>query len=179
MGAGHLPPFPRRCIVLILHAVIKTRFTNLGYLPNHPYHLVSDEEMFNAFIHNDVNYFDDMYPCKYESLQGEYDILKENIIYHIDAFLADSGHTYTIPEWIYSYMLGTVVTYDSDQKERHDLLVLSGLDNIEDELTEASMKFFLDTSKKWISKLTTAKREHRPPTIFGEPHVIKSLRLQQ
>ena len=33
-------------------------------------------------------------------------------------------------------------------------------------------------SKKWIQKLPS-KHAHRPPTMFGETHVTKSLRLDQ
>ena len=34
----------------LIHDIIKIKYTRLGYLPNYPYHLISDEEMFNAFI---------------------------------------------------------------------------------------------------------------------------------
>ena len=83
----------------LLHDIIKIKYTRLGYLPNYPYHLISDEEMFNAFIDLDSEsasgsgspsteayFFEDYYPNPFSkkdiiyigpsgeriSLRGEY-----------------------------------------------------------------------------------------------------------
>ena len=34
----------------LIHDIIKIKYINLGYLPNYPYHMISDREMFDAFI---------------------------------------------------------------------------------------------------------------------------------
>lgn len=164
---------------MIIHTIIKMHYTRLGYLPNHPYHLISDEEMFNAFIENETNYFDDMYYCEYESLQPALDELKAAIRYHIQKHIESELESYVIPDWVYSYMMGTTITHSSEQLDRHDLLTLMNLDNLDDELTEEVMTYIYSVSKKWIAKLSSSKNDHRPPTIFGEPHVIKYLRLQE
>lgn len=162
---------------MITHTIIKMHYIRYGYLPNYPYHLISDKEMFDAFINNEINYFDDNYPCEFESLRDVYTELKDAIKYHVDKHLDDPYESYVIPDWVYSYMLGVPVTFDSSDLDKHDLLVLLDMDNLYDEITEPVMKSIYGVSKRWISKLTPTKRDHRPPTIFGEPHVLKSLRL--
>lgn len=152
-------------------------YIRYGYLPNYPYHLISDKEMFDAFINNEVNFFDDTYPCKYESMREAYDELKSDVKYHIDKHLADPYESYGVPDWVYSYMLGVPITFSSDDLEKHDLLVLLDMDNLYDEITEPVVKSIYNISKRWIAKLAPDKRDHRPPTVFGEPHVLKSLRL--
>lgn len=104
--------------------------------------------------------------------------LKEEIIYHINQYLADPKN-YVIPDWVYSYMLGAAIGPLSDTLDKHDLFTMINLDNIEDEFNTKIYASLLDISSEWINKLPKEQTEHRPPTIFGEPHVIKSLRLQQ
>ena len=47
---------------MFTHDVIKQMYTLEGYLPNYPPHLISDEEMFEAFL-----------PTKYFKLDTRYD----------------------------------------------------------------------------------------------------------
>ena len=169
-----------------LHNVIKMNYVREGYLPNYPYHMISDAEMFDAFLHYTeaagdstsslTGYFVDRYPCNYSSLSAEYSDLVSALRYHIDKYLEEGE--YQIPNWVYSYMIGEVVGPSSSSIDKHDLLCLMNLDNIDDVLTKQACESCLEISKKWISKLPPAKSENRPPTIFGEPHVIKSLRLK-
>lgn len=191
----------------LTHDIIKIKYTRLGYLPNYPYHLISDEEMFNAFINlsgddstsgsgdisEEEKFFNDNYPNPFAeediefigaggekiSLRSEYFRLKKYIIDTINQYLANQGtanaENYTIPAWIYTYMLGEVIYNNSEYLDIHDLLVLLDSDNIDNELTpQICMKCYIE-STKYISTLTTGIR---PPTVFGEPHVIKQLRLE-
>ena len=196
----------------LTHDLIKIKYVRLGYLPNYPYHLISDQEMFDAFIDlsndglsssgdtSDVErFFEDYYPNPFEeediviqgaggeqiSLNSEYLRLRAYIINTINQHLAHVGTTeedsYTIPAWIYTYMLGEVIYNvpgnpdDFQYRDMHDLLVLLDADNIENEMTPEICKLCYMKSTKYISTLTTGIR---PPTVFGEPHVIKQLRLE-
>ena len=219
----------------LVHDIIKIKYTRLGYLPNYPYHLISDEEMFNAFIDlsdsgesgsNDdttERYFTDYYPNPFLdediiytdtsgnniSLCSEYIRLKRYIITTINNYLSHLGtpeqDEYTIPDWIYSYMLGEVVYNtpgqpdDFEYKDIYDTLLLL-IDNVvidgnriideagDDDLSRLLHDNHINNefnrldcarcyieSTKYISTLTTGVR---PPTVFGEPHVIKQLRLE-
>lgn len=167
---------------MLIHNIIKINYVRDGYLPNHPYHLISDREMFDAFLTRRarsgiVGYFADKYPCVDLSLKLEYEALIDAICYHIDAYLDDKTGTKKVPDWVYSYMIGSTVSVDSDLLDRHDLLVLMNLDNVEDEITKEVCENCLEISRDWIKKLPKDKADHRPPTMFGEPHVIKALRL--
>lgn len=163
---------------MLTHDLIKMKYVREGYLPNYPYHLISDQEMFDAFLpHERGGFFSDMYPCKYESLRSSYNDLIAALRYHINNYLTDELNEYEMPDWIYSYMLGVCVTFTSPDLDKHDMLVLAGLDNVDDELTEEVLTYILQVSTDWVAKLPNTKNDHRPPTMFGEPHVIKSLRL--
>lgn len=115
------------------------------------------------------------YPCMYSSMKDKYDTLVSGISYHVDEYYSDSS--YQLPDWVYSYMLGAVIGPYSDQQDIHDYLVLMNLDNINDVFTEEVCSFGYSVSEKWIQKLPPAKRTMRPATFFGEPHIIKSLRI--
>lgn len=163
----------------LTHNIIKMQLVKYGYLPNHPYHLISDIEMCDAFMNNTgCSYFYDTYPCVDESLRLEYDALVAAIQYHIGQLKSSSDDTYRLPDWVYSYMLGTVIGPKSDILDIHDMLVLMNLDNLDDIFTLTASKECLRTSTSWLRKLPPSKLDHRPPTLFGEPHVLKSLRLQ-
>lgn len=171
--------------------VAKIQFSQEGYLPDIPYHLISTEELLDAF----EVFFQRVYalPAGFESLQATYDKLY-NAIHEIithwkalqssqnnaDVFTVD-GITYTIdrdhiPDWIMSFMLRRVVCPSSDVLDRHDLLALLEMPNTYDEFNLAAATKCAQISERWVSKLPIDQR--RPATIFGEPHVIKSLRLQ-
>lgn len=164
----------------------------MGYLPNYPYHLISDTEMVNAFLPNNlitvdedgnkaidssvVSFFSDMYPCPDLILMAEYLELVISLRYHLDKFI-DLHGAYTIPDWVYSYMIGAVIGENSSTDDKHDLLMLMNLDNVPDNWTPEAAHYAYKISKMWIAKLSSTAREHRSPTMFGEPHVIKYLRL--
>jgi hypothetical protein len=188
----------------LTHDIIKIKYSKLGYLPNYPYHLISDEEMFDAFINlsgNDESsgsssterFFDDNYANPFSeedvvfigaggeqiSLSSEYYRLRKYIINEINTYLSykqsANSDSYELPDWIYTYMLGEVIYNSSDYLDIHDLLVLLDDTNIENIMTPKVCRDCYEKSTKYISTLTTGIR---PPTVFGEPHVIKQLRLE-
>lgn len=176
----------------LIDTVIKIKYISMGYLPNYPYHLISDTEMVNAFLPNNsiivdedgnkaidssvVSFFGDMYPCPDSTLIAEYLELVTSLRYHLDKFIYSHG-AYTIPDWVYSYMIGAVIGENSSTDDKHDLLTLMNLDNVADNWTPEAAHYAYKISKLWIAKLASTAREHRAPTMFGEPHVIKYLRL--
>ena len=161
----------------LVHDLIKIQYVREGYLPNYPYHLISDNEMCDAFINNELNYFDVNYPCISDDLKSEYDTLRDAIIYHVSEFKSSLESNAVMPDWVYSYMLGTVISVNSETLDKHDLLVSLSCDNVDDIFTPKAARTCLKISKEWIKKLPPKKRDNRPPTIFGEPHVIKSIRM--
>ena len=74
-------------------------------------------------------------------------------------------------------MIGAVIGPMSPIEDRHDLFVLLNLDNMEDEFNDAIYTAIYRTSEVWTFKLNSEERKLRPPTMFGEPHVLKSLNL--
>ena len=197
---------------MLVHDLIKIKYVSLGYIKkNYPYHLISDEEMFNAFIDlgnedfnakttiidPNVRFFDMYYPNPFAeedyiyqkknskgevvdeiSLSGEYSKLKAYIISCINDYLTYYGtpeeQDHLIPNWVYTYMLGEVVYQQSDYRDIYDILELLGCANLDNEFTRDACVACYTTSLNYISTLTTGIR---PPTIFGEPHVIKNLRM--
>jgi len=188
---------------MLIHDIIKMKYVNLGYIKkNYPYHLISDEEMFNAFIDlgnaefnerttmidPNVRLFNDYYPNPFAeddyiyekknsngevveriSLSEVYSTLKSYIISCIQNYLAGAG---ALPNWVYTYMLGEVIYNSSEYLDIQDLLTAIDSFNIDNEFTrEACVKCFI-ISLRYVSTGTVT----RPPTIFGEPHIIKMLR---
>lgn len=171
-----------------IHDAAKIRLSKLGYLPNYPYHLISDEELFDAFISSDPSkqtYFSDYYPCLAESLQEAYENLVKGILYHIDSYKKEKGGRIPLPIWIYSYMLGSAIGVESDKLDIHDLIYPLGVDNIEDEFNERAEIACYNISKRWIESVGRSivklpdgtEIDTRPPTLFGEPHVVKYIRV--
>ena len=158
---------------MFIHDLIKIEYINSGYLPNYPYHMVTDNEMFHAFLDED-GYFDAMYPCVNEELRDVYDDL---VIYIKDCIHSHINEGTDIPSWVYGYMLGTVTGPSSGSSKIADIYTLLGE---ADEMTtytftpELSMECY-EISDAWVKK---SVNNQRPPTIFGEPHVYKSLRLE-
>ena len=163
---------------MFIHDIIKIKYTNLGYLPDNPYYLISDKEMLDAFINDNKEcVFFDYYYCPDPSFQQPYDELVDYIKVAKDQFIAEGKQ---LPSWIYSYMLLRPITYDSDEA---DISYLCELAHVQQ--NNALAQFDLDVatacydvSKKWILK-QRSKQGDRPPTMFGETHVTKSLRLDQ
>lgn len=105
------------------------------------------------------------------------DELSANMNKLIDYNRSNSDESFVLPDWVYSFMLGRVVGPKSDTLEKHDLLVLLDTDNTDDNFDGISSYSCYQVSRLWVNKLKGD--DMRPPTVFGEPHVIKSLRLQQ
>lgn len=170
-----------------LHDIIKIQFVREGYLPNYPPHLIDDCEMLDAFLrYSDWNsfesddspmYFRDYYPLLSDDLKEKYIDLMESIMYYIDQFKESEDDVRKLPDWVYSYMLGSVISVNSNILDIHDMLVSMGIDNLDDEFLPNACDMCYKVSESWLSKIPKVQLGKRVPTIFGEPHVIKSLRL--
>lgn len=170
---------------MLSYDVIKLNFVAEGYLPNYPYHLISDAEMCDAFISpdNGSGFFSDYYPCPSPDLSAEYQALKAAIEYHL---VQAKEHKIELPDWVQSYMLKAVI---GPKSSTHDADTLSELTHIpvQNSMFNTNLSLAcLAASKRWVAKLQIENRkvdvggtiiDTRPPTIFGEPHVIKILRI--
>ena len=157
---------------------IKMRYVYEGYLPNIPYHLVADSEMCDAFLPEDMTkscYFCDNYPLLNEDLKECYDNLISKLRHHLDAKKADPQF-YELPDWVYSYMMGSVTGPMSSEEDRHDLLALLHTPNIANEFTGDTQIDCHRVSEMWLLRQQAPQDE--PVTVFGALHVIKSLRLE-
>ena len=157
---------------MFIHDILKIKYIEQGYLPNYPYSMITDSEMFEAFLRPD-GYFYTNYPCVNPDLQEQYDELVSAIHSSIGAYMQTGTE---IPSWVYSYMIGSVVSVNSDQL---DLEYLCDLLNIETppQFDADIAEQCYEISKEWIKKLPS-KYVSRPASVFGELHVIKSLRLK-
>lgn len=209
---------------MFLHDIIKIKYIREGYLPNYPPHLISDEEMCDAFLKypegeatstylitstsqylsmkshkrlqigesggdpsedawqrfmksTDVMWFKDKYPLVDPNMESEYRALVEDIVYHINEFKMSTLDDRMLPNWVYSYMLGEVLSVESNIYDLHDMLVMLGVDNIDDEFTAIAQQACYQESKAWLNKYSNIALSHRHPSLFGAPHVLKSLRL--
>ena len=72
--------------MILVHDYIKIKYTREGYLPDYPYHMISDDEMIEAFMKSDSDegFFFDNYYVKDESLKEQYTTLVQTIRFHID-----------------------------------------------------------------------------------------------
>lgn len=182
--------------------------------------MISDSEMCDAFFNKDdetKSYFHNTYPrsiaenvgpsytlrdCKGKPILDDngneiketpYEGLERVISYYMNKLKTTRDDEYVLPDWIYSYMLGDVISIHSSTLDIHDLIKPLGVDNIDDVFTPEAAKACYDKSKSWIKQHLIDVWEHndkgiianectgcqnvRPPTMFGEPHVIKSIRL--
>ena len=193
---------------MLVHDIIKIKYVKMGFIQkNYPYHLISDEEMFNAFIDlgtgftssvldPSVHFFDIYYPNPFIDkddegnpippkdktlipYQAAYNRLVTDITNHINRYLVHYGEPdatdYQIPDWVYTYMLGEVVYQQSEYLDIQDTLDLLGCSNLDNEFTQEACIKCYKVSSNYVSSLTTGLRQ---PTVFGEPHVIKSLRME-
>lgn len=161
---------------MFTHDIIKILYTNLGYLPGYPFWLIDDSEMFNAFV-KEEGVFEEFYPCPSQDLSEQYGLLKENIFGFIVEY-QQSGKE--IPDWVYSYMLLQPITYQSSLQDIEYLFSLNNMD-VEDQeaqFNEDIAKSCYQVSVDWMKKQPW-KYKDRVPTMFGEAHVVKSLRLEQ
>lgn len=179
---------------MLLHDLIKIKYSQEGWLPNYPPHLISDEEMIDAFLFNDMNFFSWNYPlyCTKEEedleenkvvAESYYD-LKGAIQWHLLRYL-DRGKE--IPNWVYSYMLGSVINSNSDVRDIDKFKLGLGLKDdgtLDLETEKACLKFSLKNSSKLGNKQTDKEIAEgfinlRPPTMFGEPSIVKLMRLNE
>ena len=149
----------------------------MGFLPNYPYHLISDKEMFDAFMRNN-GFFATYYPCPDPEFQLAYNGLRDCIVTNITKFQA--GEETELPDWIYSYMIMNPVTFNSPEEDIAYICDLANIDrpDILAVFTPQVASICYEISKKWLLKQPSTT-DKRPPTMFGEAHVIKSLRLMQ
>lgn len=196
---------------MLVHDLIKIKFINEGYLPDYPYHMISDSEMCDAFLNYGVSgictgYFYHAYPKLpdlSEDVKSAWNNLEKALVYYLYNLKCSDSIDYILPDWVYSYMLGIVLGPESDTLDIHDLITLLGVDNIDDEFGKLQYEACYKVSKDWIRKtkltetytITIDDMKNlklpdilfsdgdtimlRPPTVFGEPHVIKSVRLKQ
>lgn len=188
----------------LLTDYIKIKYSEEGYLPNYPYHLLSDKECMNAFLSGEVvqgstvlsykdmlntcsnlsGYFVDTYiEPMIEQLEDNtfpYDEKYSTSFVEFISFMIKTLNSFDniddLPYWLQSYMVGKVVGPNSDIRDKHDLLVLLDVDNLDDEFRFDSSYACYIASSKWVKKLD--RTEYRPPSPFGELHVIKYGRLQ-
>lgn len=180
---------------MFVHDIIKIKLSREGYLPNYPPHLISDSEMCDAFLpyefdeddiysgyekamNSQLSYYVDNYPLVHPQLEQEHKELTANIAYHLNRLKTSLDYEYRLPDWVYSYMLGATLGVNSPKEDLHDMFIMLNTDNLDDELDYDCCRACYDESTYWLQKLPESKKDHRPPTLFGEPHVIKSLRLK-
>jgi len=169
----------------MLMDTIKIKYVELGYLPNWPYHMISDDEVLRAFIINDVNFYQDNYFCSFDLYDIE--IWKMHPLQELTKLIWIAvkhvlQRRIELPNWIYPYMLGEVVGPKSSTKDIDDLIELCNLKGIvpSGEMSPTLCITLFKISYAWLTKLPRQQLEDEYrmlPTIFGEPHVIKSLRL--
>ena len=200
---------------MFIHDIIKIKYNREGYLPDFPYHLISDEEMCDAFITlpeslseyitsdyfgptvaetkttvdwyqaylddtSDIMYFKANYPLIDDVISVQYKALVNRIFYEIQEFKNNLNNERILPNWVYSYMLGICIGPESDKLDIHDMISAMGVDNFEDEYNLDCAIECYKISQTWLKKLVVNDGEVlRPPTMFGEPHVLKSIRLDQ
>ena len=123
--------------------------------------------------------FFDWYPCVANELFDTYKTLIDTLISEIDTFCADKSDSRALPDWVYQYMLGSVIGPVSDKIDIHDLLVLLDADNMDDIFDAKGAGRCYQVSKSWLAKLSPTARGSQVPTIFGAPHVVKALRVAQ
>ena len=203
-------------MIKFIHDTIKIRYTREGYLPDYPYHLISDEEMCDAFIKlpdniqeyiipdffgptsdltstsvdwfqayldsADIMYFKDHYPLIDESIEKWYLELVNRIFYEIQEFKNNLSDDRALPDWVYSYMFGVTVGPASDKIDIHDMIssIEMGVDNLYDDYNLPCAIECYRISSNWLRRIIVPEGQtQRPPTMFGEPHVLKSIRLSE
>jgi hypothetical protein len=235
---------------MLVKDIIKMRYIYDGYLPNYPYHMISDKEIISGFMNSDgAGFFVDNYPCMINEAEylKAYNQLKLSIMYYVllnvhEGILSNlsaeaADNIISTPNWVYSYRMGSVISVSSDKYDIHDLEVSLGTSNFSDTFTDACSAACLRVSKQWLGNnvidfqygntidvpdifigkmsewlaipiestidgqpIYLDENQHpievstlwdlcvgvngtkvyiRPPAMFGEPHVIKALRLQQ
>lgn len=170
---------------MLIEDIAKVKYADEGYMPNFPPHLLSREELCDAFILSDASYFNMNYKCLADDLEEPYALLRASIEYHVKGYL-DKVNPVDLPMWVWSYVLGEAVCNASDELDRHSMLTALNCDNTADVIDGEVQRYCYDISKAWCQRLPKQEREVvidgqvkllRPPTMFGEPHVLKVLRI--
>lgn len=193
--------------MIFVHDIIKIKYINEGYIKNYPPSLLSDGDMVRAFMSyydydyrtpaeirdgvtlsnderwrrflegSEICYFRDNYPLIDPSLEAPYRKLVDSICSYLKEFLDSTEDEPVLPDWIYSYMLGVVIGPNSTQLDKHYMFVLLDVDNLMDDydLRVATECYKVST----ICINTLSKSSSRPPTMFGEPNVLKYLRVHK
>ena len=168
---------------MFAHDLAKIKLVESGYLPNYPYHLISDKELFDAFMDctNETGYFFDNYPMLRPDLYFVYQQLVLTIQYYLlsAVLLESTGKPVEIPDWVYSYMLGYAISVNSDKKDIHDLLVAMHLDNIDDDFNQWGEVGCKDVSDRWIMQMNLNKTIKIPEAISDEMIAMLSERSIQ
>lgn len=158
---------------MFIHDIIKIKYVREGYLQDYPYRMISDNDMFDAFV-REGGYFDTTYPCPDESLDMVYATFKDDLFAKIAEHIEEGTE---LGAWVYSYMLGNAIGPNSDET---DIEYINELLNTDDPITTEYCKLtaeaVYEVSMEWLKKMNY-KYEGRVPTIFAEPYIIKSLRL--
>lgn len=164
----------------LVHDIIKIKYVDEGYLPYYPYHMISDNEMCDAFLRLEQdknrwgipegpyyyrgNFFL-MYPLLDIQLNTERDDASDNyaysnlvkaIHYHISRFKERASNRETLPDWVLTYMLGTVISVSNQPIEIHDVIVPLECDNEDDNFEGTQSVACYKTSKDWIRKVQVA-----------------------
>ena len=161
---------------------IKIKYSEEGYLPDYPSHLISNEEMCEAFLPSNAavksaqesgetiwSYFEMTYPLVNQELQSEYDTLVNAIKYHFVRFLTKVDSFYSdLPNWVYSYMMGHVVNHQSSQEDRHYFLSGIGMDNIDDIINADVQLQTYKFSQKWYNKLSPSSKISNLATVLSD-----------
>ena len=179
--------------------IIKIQMVKEGYLPNYPPHMISDEEMCESFLPLDYPVTDAEWDAfltddKLSMLRDYYDIPRDssgNIISSlatpyrilvsemariIKEYCNSIEDDKVLPDWILSYMNHSVISNASDYRDLDSLLTMLGINMIEPEFTADAYEKCYNISVEWLMKSANTSR---PATMFGEPHIIKYLRLEQ
>lgn len=178
--------------------IVKIKMVKEGYLPNYPPHMISDDEMCDAFLPLDYPFTDtewnlfltdsklSMFRDYYvmpnlirrdnSTFEPAYRALVSGIAKELKAYRESLDPDKALPNWVLSYMNHSTISNSSDYLDLDGLLTLLGIDMIEPEFTVNAYEMCYRISTDWLRKTDNT---NRPATIFGEPHVIKYLRLQQ
>lgn len=172
--------------------IVKIKMVKEGYLPNYPPHMISDDEMCDAFLPLDypitdtewnlfmnddkLSMFKDKYELPSKELEPQYRELVSGIAKELKSYRESVTDDKKIPDWILSYMNHSVISESSEYHDLDGFLMLLGINVAEPEFTPTISSDCYIISSDWLKK---TNRTDRPATIFGEPHVIKSLRLQK
>ena len=170
--------------------IVKIKMIKEGYLPNYPPHMISDNEMCEAFLPMDypitdsewdrfmgddnLSMFKDYYALPDKSLEPQYRELVSGIAKELKAFCDSTSDDRAIPDWILSYMNHSTISNSSDYLDIDGLAILFGIDSLEPEFNGQLSTYCYQVSSSWLKR---TNQTDRPATIFGEPHVIKYLRL--